>query len=362
MSSARLANRAIVYTENGDPSKVLTALTYPCLPPPPPGALNVKFRLSPINPADLNVIEGVYPSKPTPTTALNGESLLVGGNEGLAEVVEVGEGVSGLRKGDWVTMAKPQAGTWASALTVEVRDVIKLPSGGVSEVNAATITVNPPTAYCMLRDFVDLQEGDWVVQNGANSAVGQAVIQIAAKRGLKTINFVRDRPNRDALKNQLHALGATHVFTYEELADKATSAAIKEYTGSKPIRLMLNCVGGKPTAQMTRLLGSDAHLVSYGAMSKQPLSLPTSTFIWKNLAAHGFWMTRWYQGHSAAEREELMRTLVGLQLKEPEHEILTLRREKSDAEVTETVRDAIARIGQGMLGKKLLLQIEEPDA
>ncbi|KIM90590.1 hypothetical protein PILCRDRAFT_812350 [Piloderma croceum F 1598] len=33
------------------------------------------------------------------------------------------------------------------------------------------------------------------------------------------------------------------------------------------------------TMSMARLLGSDAHLVSYGAMSKQPLSLLTSLFI-----------------------------------------------------------------------------------
>jgi len=45
----------------------------------------------------------------------------------------------------------------------------------------------------MLKDFVDLRPGDWIIQNGANSAAGQAVIQIAAARGLKTINCVRNR-------------------------------------------------------------------------------------------------------------------------------------------------------------------------
>jgi hypothetical protein len=45
----------------------------------------------------------------------------------------------------------------------------------------------------MLKDFIHLQPGDWVIQNGANSAVGQAVIQIAAAQGLKTINLIRDR-------------------------------------------------------------------------------------------------------------------------------------------------------------------------
>lgn len=45
----------------------------------------------------------------------------------------------------------------------------------------------------MLSQFVDLKAGDWLIQNGANSAVGQAVIQIAAARGVKTINLVRSR-------------------------------------------------------------------------------------------------------------------------------------------------------------------------
>jgi trans-2-enoyl-CoA reductase len=45
----------------------------------------------------------------------------------------------------------------------------------------------------MLLDFVNLEPGDWVVQNGANSGVGQNVIQLARLRGLKTVNIIRDR-------------------------------------------------------------------------------------------------------------------------------------------------------------------------
>lgn len=63
---------------------------------------------------------------------------------------------------------------------------------------------------------------------------------------------------------------------------------------------------------MLRYLGTDGHLVSYGAMSKQPLSLPTSAFIFKNLTAHGFWQSRWYTDRSIREREELMESLAQL--------------------------------------------------
>lgn len=42
--------------------------------------------------------------------------------------------------------------------------------------------VNPPTAYNVLRDFVDLEEGDWVVQNGANSAVRRELYVTPTRR------------------------------------------------------------------------------------------------------------------------------------------------------------------------------------
>lgn len=71
-------------------------------------------------------------------------------------------------------------------------------------------------------------------------------------------------------------------------------------------------LGGNETALMARLLGNNAHLVSYGAMSKQPLSLPTSLFIFKNLTSHGFWQTRWYQTQSQEEKGHVMQTLVDL--------------------------------------------------
>lgn len=35
--------------------------------------------------------------------------------------------------------------------------------------------------------------GDTVIQNGANSGVGQAVIQLAASRNINTINIIRSR-------------------------------------------------------------------------------------------------------------------------------------------------------------------------
>ncbi|KAF8636381.1 hypothetical protein AX17_003563 [Amanita inopinata Kibby_2008] len=313
-------NRAVVYTQNGDPSQVLSVVNYPLLRPPPPNTINIRFLLSPINPADINVVEGVYPIRPDPADCLMWSEkagrptpVYVGGNEGLAKVTRLGAGVVGLEEGDWVVLSKQQAGTWSSERNVTINDVVKLPAMvSLTEVQAATITVNPPTAYNMLHDFVKLESGDWVVQNGANSSVGQAVIQIAASKGIKTLNFVRDRDDYQTLKKHLLHLGATHVLTYDALVHKSIRDEIKALASGKQIQLGLNCVGGKETTSMAQLLGSNSHLVTYGAMSKQPLSLPASLFIFKNLTAHGFWQSRWYKGRPRSEQEKLLHNLAQL--------------------------------------------------
>ena len=66
--------------------------------------IRVRFLASPINPSDLNQIEGTYPVRPDQFPA-------VGGNEGLARVEEIGTGVIGLKSGDLVIPSKPALGT-----------------------------------------------------------------------------------------------------------------------------------------------------------------------------------------------------------------------------------------------------------
>ena len=56
-----------------------------------------------------------------------------------------------------------------------------LPAGDIKQF--AMLGVNPATAYLLLTDFVAPQPGQWVIQNGANSGVGRAVIPIAKSLG-----------------------------------------------------------------------------------------------------------------------------------------------------------------------------------
>uniref|UniRef100_A0A672YFX1 Enoyl-[acyl-carrier-protein] reductase, mitochondrial n=1 Tax=Sphaeramia orbicularis TaxID=375764 RepID=A0A672YFX1_9TELE len=246
----------------------------------------VKILAAPINPSDINMIQGTYAILPDlPAT---------GGNEGVAQVIEVGSQVTSLKTGDWVIPKDAGLGTWRTAAVLSEDDVISLPND-IPLLAAATLGVNPCTAYRMLCDFEDLKPGDSVIQNAANSGVGQAVIQIAAARGLNTINVVRDRPEFTQLSDRLKVIGATHVIKEETLRRPEMKELFK--TCPKP-KLALNGVGGKSATELLRHLQVGGSMVTYGGMAKQPVTVPVSALIFKDVKVRGFWVTQWKRDHS----------------------------------------------------------------
>lgn len=238
--------------------------------------------------------------------------------EGLAEVISIGTQVKTIQKGDWVLMRRPGFGTWrthASALSEE--DLLPISSiedfSGITPLQLSTLSINPVTAHRLLRDFVTLdpERRDWFIQNGANSAVGRVAIQLGRIWGYKSINIIRNRPleELEKLKRELYSLGANLVITEDELLNKTrdVSDKIHEATdqGKEKVRLGLNCVGGKPATALARILADDGCLVTYGAMSKQPLILPAGLLIFKNVRCEGFWVSKWAQTHLEAKVETL---------------------------------------------------------
>ena len=162
-------------------------------------------------------------------------------------------------------------------------------------MSAATLAVNPATAYRLLSDFGDLAPGDCVIQNGANSGVGQAVIQIAARMSVTTINVIRSgRPNHDEVVAYLKSLGATHVVTDEHLKSKEMADLVRSVGAP---RLALNCVGGRAFVDLVRHVADRGVAVTYGGMSRQPLSVPAGPLIFGDVMLRGFWNSRWNAEH-----------------------------------------------------------------
>ena len=167
--------------------------------------------------------------------------------------------------------------------------------------------MNPVTAYRMLKDFVKLDEGDWWIQNGANSGVGRAAIQLGKRWGYNSIAVIRSRPGEEGekLKKELEDLGATKVVTDEELQQKGFKGQVKEWTngGRSPLKLALNCVGGDAAMAMASPLSSGACMVTYGAMSKSPMRVGASMLIFKDLRFSGFWVSRWSDAHPEEKKK-----------------------------------------------------------
>ncbi|KAJ2902148.1 mitochondrial 2-enoyl thioester reductase, partial [Coemansia aciculifera] len=195
MSTLRWA-QAAVYQETGSAADVLRVVSHQVPTDLSPTSVSVQMLASPVNPSDLNQIEGTYPVKGRFTTQILGPSqpaVAVGGNEGVGVVRAVGAGVGDdLRVGDWVVPRRAgEFGTWCTHAVVGREQVTVVPEEwrrGVDALTVGSIRVNPSTAYRLLRDFVDLGPGDWVIQNGANSGVGRALIQLARPLGVRTIN------------------------------------------------------------------------------------------------------------------------------------------------------------------------------
>jgi len=143
-----------------------------------------------------------------------------------------------------------------------------------------------------------MSKGDAVAQNGANSAVGQYVIQMCKIFGLKSINVVRDRPDINILKDKLYSLGADFVYTEEEFTKAVQSI--------KNVKLSLNCVGGKSSLLLARVLTENGCLVTYGGMSQQPVQALTSQFIFDNIILRGFWMSKWSESPENVEENKRM--------------------------------------------------------
>ncbi|MFZ4775728.1 MAG: MDR family NADPH-dependent oxidoreductase [Terrimicrobiaceae bacterium] len=261
------------------------------LPPPGPDEVLLDMLAAPINPADINVIEGTYGDLPALPATI--------GNEGVGRVALVGSNVTHLQLGQLVL---PMTfGTWATQMIAPARDVIPLPAG-LNTFQAAMLTVNPATAWRMLHDFVKLAPGDWIVQNAANSGVGRSVIQLARALGWKTLNIVR----REELVEELKEAGGTVVVTEECDLRKE----LKNLCGGGRPKLALNAVGGPSALNIANALASGGTMVTFGAMSKQALKIPNGLLIFKGLKFEGFWLKRWRETVDNATRQETYAALA----------------------------------------------------
>jgi trans-2-enoyl-CoA reductase len=320
---------AVRFHEPGPPAEVLRLEPLE-LSGPGEGMLRLRVLAAPINPADLNFIEGTYGVKP--------ELPAVPGIEGCCEIEE--SRVDGWSPGRRVILLG-RVGSWRSRVDANPDQVLAV-ADALDPVQAAMLKVNPATAWRLLTAVEPVEPGSWVVQNAANSGVGRCLIQLARELGIRTINLVR----RPELAGELEGLGADVVLADDE---RAVAAALDATGGSRP-RLACNAVGGDSALRLMDLLADEGVHVTYGAMSRRSLKVPNSFLIFRRLQLTGLWVTKWLESAPRAELEDTYGRLA---------ELVAAGRlvQPVDGEYPlADVRAAVARAAQGGRDGKVILR------
>ena len=260
--------RAAQYTKHGKPEDVISIVD---LPDPTPGVdeVLVEVEAAPIHLADLYCMQGKESFQiDLPATP---------GFEGIGKISAVGKNISDQVIGDrvFLPMGRP---SWQEKVTLPAADLLPAPAGDATQL--ALLPINAPTSYLIIKDF-DIQPGDWLIQNAANSNCGRYIIEIAQSLGIHTVNIVR----RPELIAELEALGGDVVLLDgDDLAQR-----VQEATDGAKIGLGVDAVNGMATARLAECLSEGGTVLAYGMLTGEPCMVPPAMMWFRKLTLKGFY-------------------------------------------------------------------------
>jgi NADPH2:quinone reductase len=184
------------------------------------GAIGLNF-------IDVYYRTGLYPPP-------GGSLPLTPGGEGVGKVLEVGEGVTGLKRGDRVAYAVG-LGAYAERRVVAADRVVKVPDG-ISDEQAAGMMLKGMTAEYLLRRTFKVKKGDTILFHAAAGGVGLIAGQWAKHLGAHTIGTAGS-PDKVKLAK---AHGFDHVINYRE---QDFAEEVKKITGGRLCDVVYDSVG-----------------------------------------------------------------------------------------------------------------------
>jgi myxalamid-type polyketide synthase MxaB len=210
---------------------------------PGPGEVEIRVAAAALNFRDVLYALEVLPHQ---------DSMAMG-SECAGTVVEVGEGVTGIHRGDEVVAIA--AGSMANRVTVAQELVFpKLP--GLSMEEAAAIPIVFLTAYYGLHRLAKIQAGERVLIHAAAGGVGQAAIQLAHNAGAEV--FATASP---AKWDFLEAAGVRNVMNSRTL-DFAEQVLAR--TNGQGVDVVLNCLNGEFIAKSFEVLRRGGRFLEIG--------------------------------------------------------------------------------------------------
>lgn len=179
--------QSITVTTFGGPEQ-LTLATTPA-PTPARGEVLVRIEAAGVNPVDTYILTGTYALRPDlPYTP---------GLEGAGVIAAVGDDVDPARIGARVFVSMSSSGTYAELCTCKAEDAHELPDE-LSFDQGAGVWIAYATAWRALFQLGQLRGCESLLVHGASGAVGLALVQWAASRGVDVIGTASSKHGMDA--------------------------------------------------------------------------------------------------------------------------------------------------------------------
>lgn len=301
--------RIVYHDRFGDPAEVLRLREEP-LPALAPGQVLIKVEATPIHAGDIKNVAGVRTMIRNVDTGsvrdIDGTADMdvklpqTPGIEGVGRIVALGPETAGFAEGDRIFLPF-QCGSWRSHVVAEAARLFRAPEGDALQL---ALMVNAFTADFALRDLHPLREGDWFVQNSANSNVGRALIALARHRGIRTVNIVR----RAELVDELKAIGGDVVLVDgPDLAERVRAA-----TGGAELPIGLDGIAGDATGRLAECLSNGGTVANFGLMSGEPCQMPPWILHYKRIRLVGYYAGFNILAREPAEQAAILGELAGL--------------------------------------------------
>ena len=260
--------KALLCTRLGGPGD----LSIETLPDPVPGAGEALVRVSvaALNFFDTLIVAGRYQVKPALPFSPGGEAC------GVVEAL--GPGAEGVAVGDRV-IVHAKYGTCRERLTVPARLLMPVPDG-VSDEQAAGLTITYGTSLHALRNRAKIQPGEWLAVLGASGGVGLAAVELGALLGARVIACASSE-DKLAIARQ-HGAEVGLVYDPATLRD-----ALKEATGGAGVDVVYDAVGDAFSEPAFRALTWRGRFLVVGFAAGEIPRLPLNIMLLKELDVMG---------------------------------------------------------------------------
>ncbi|MCJ2106573.1 NADPH:quinone oxidoreductase family protein [Methylobacterium sp. E-041] len=260
--------KALLCTRLGGPDDLSIAMLPD--PVPGPGEALVRVTVAALNFFDTLIIAGRYQVKP--------ELPFSPGGEACGVVEALGPGADGVRVGDRV-IVHAKHGTCRERLAVPARMLTPVPAG-VSDEQAAGLTITYGTSLHALRNRAKIRPGEWLAVLGASGGVGLAAVELGALLGARVIACASSE-DKLAIARQ-HGAEVGLVYDPATLRD-----ALKDATGGKGVDVVYDAVGDAFSEPAFRALTWRGRFLVVGFAAGEISRLPLNIMLLKELDVMG---------------------------------------------------------------------------